>query len=136
VDGCYRVLRLTSCHPAIDTAIADPSRCGHVGPGPEACLFFDAQLGKERFVGGPAAGLDRSSACRPATGPAFFNEWLEGRPYASCVGGVDVDFIRLSVQGEEDGFVGVSPFNIVRQFDYHRLCHESIMTEHNDLSEF
>jgi hypothetical protein len=33
-------------------------------------------------------------------------------------------------------FVGVSPVNVIGQLDYYGFCHETIMTEYNDLSEF
>ena len=47
-----------------------------------------------------------------------------------------IDLVGLAVQGEVHGFVGVSPVNVVGQFDYYRFGHETILTGDNGISEF
>jgi hypothetical protein len=133
----FQRLWLTCGHPAVYAAIADTPRRRHVGPRPKACLLLVAKPREQGLLTGATGWTNRTGAGRAVpTRPPFCNEWRKCGANPTGVFAIDIDLIGLSVYGEVDSFVGVSSVNIVRQFDYYRFRHETIMAERNDVSEF
>ena len=116
--------------PAVYPAVADSSGRRHVGPRPKARLFLAAQLGKQGLVSRAGASCEPCGAeAHYYLSPSLYNEGFKAARTRAALVAIDINLVGLAVQREVHGFFGVSPVNVIGQFDYHRFCHVSIMAE-------